>query len=766
MTVRNASARPDSVRRWRQALFLGTILVATPLVPSAPALAQTAPAVSGPLEEIVVTARRREESLQDVPVAVTTFSGETLDLRGDPDITAISQITPNMTLEASRGTNSTLTAFIRGVGQQDPVAGFEGGVGIYLDDVYLNRPQGALLDIYDVERIEVLRGPQGTLYGRNTIGGAVKYVTKRLGTEPSLRVRGSYGSYNQFDAVVSGSLPVSDKFRIGGAVARLTRDGFGTNLTTGDENYDKDVTAARLSLEVEPTEGLLIRVSGDVTQDDSNPRQGYRVLPSVLPGVVPAGRYDTRAGVTRLGPIGDNEVYAQGGQITVEWEATDNLTFKSITAARSDESDAPIDFDSTAARTFDVPAIYENEQFSQEFQGNFDFDRLRGVVGFYYLDANAFNAFDAIITNPATPAVNIASFTLGDVDTQAWAVFGEATFDITDQLALTLGGRYTEDERSARVYRENFLGAPSRYFGNASAVSITAPVVVNGVQVVPNFVGERTDTAFNPRAILAWQPTDEYNFYVSYAEGFKGGLFDPRGNFANATIREGVEPETVETYEIGAKLRLLDGRLQTNIAVFTSDYADVQIPGSVTVTLPGGGTSFQGTLTNAGAAEISGLEFEATAALTDELTAIMALGYLDAEYTEFVVNGVNVASQRDVQNTPDWTGSGTLNYTTDITAFGQTGSLSLIGTGSYRSKTQQFEFAIPLLDQDAYWLFDASIVWTSEDDRYRIGLHGKNLTDRRYITSGYNFPGAATDNSVLAFYGNPRTVTATVEFRF
>ncbi|MFM2043018.1 MAG: Colicin receptor precursor [Pseudomonadota bacterium] len=750
-------------------LYASTALIAA--AAAFPASAQTAPPTSpeaaGPLEEIIVTARRREESLQDVPVAITAFSAEALDLRGDPDITAIAQVTPNLTLEASRGTNSTLTAFMRGVGQQDPVAGFEGGVGIYLDDVYLNRPQGALLDIYDVERIEVLRGPQGTLYGRNTIGGAVKYVTKRLATEPTFRIRGALGSYRQADLVVSGSAPITDKVRIGGAVARLTRNGYGENLTTGDENYDKDITAARLSLEIEPTDSLLIRISGDITQDDSNARQGHRVLPSVLAnGAVLSGRYDTRAGVTRLGPIDDNEVSAKGGQINVEWEATDYLTLKSITAARSDESDAPIDFDSTAARTFDVPAIYENEQFSQEFQGTLDFDRLRGVVGFYYLDANAFNAFDAIITNPATPTTSIASFTLGDVDTKAWAVFGEMTFDVTEQIALTLGGRYTEDERKARVYRENFLGAPSRYFGNTAATSITTPVVVNGVQVVPNFTGERTDTDFNPRAILAWLPTDDYNFYVSYSEGFKGGLFDPRGNFANATIREGVRPETVETYEIGAKMSLLDGRLRTNIAVFTSDYTDVQIPGSVTVALPGGGTTFQGTLTNAGAAEISGLEVEATAALTDNLTAIVALGYLDAEYTEFIVNGVNIANQRDVQNTPDWTGSGSLNYTTDVTAFGRTGSLSVIGTTSYRSKTQQFEFAIPLLDQDAYWLMDASIVWTSESGHYRFGLHGKNLTDKRYITSGYNFPGASTDNSILAFYGNPRTITATAEYRF
>ena len=163
---------------------------------TAPAMAQDATTASDEAEDgdaIIVTARRREENLIDVPIAVSAFSGESLEMRGALDITEIGNITPNTTLETSRGSNSTLSAFIRGIGQQDPVSGFEPGVGIYLDDVYLNRPQAGVLDIYDVERIEVLRGPQGTLYGRNTIGGAVKYVTKRLPQEFSLSARATVG---------------------------------------------------------------------------------------------------------------------------------------------------------------------------------------------------------------------------------------------------------------------------------------------------------------------------------------------------------------------------------------------------------------------------------------------------------------------------------------------------------------------------------------------------------------------------------------------
>ena len=250
-----------------------------------PALAQDAQAEAveeAAPGEIVVTARRREESLLDVLIAVTAYSGAQLEAAGAIDITDIAATTPNVTLEVSRGTNNTLSAFIRGVGQQDPVAGFEAGVGIYLDDVYLNRPQAAVMDIYDVERIEVLRGPQGTLYGRNTIGGAVKYVTKRLSDTPEFKIRGAYGSYDQADGVISGSVPIAGgAVRLGAAAARLSRGGFGTNLTTGLENYNKDIWAARGTIEIVPSSEAFIRITGDYTKDKSNPRGGHRLIPSL-----------------------------------------------------------------------------------------------------------------------------------------------------------------------------------------------------------------------------------------------------------------------------------------------------------------------------------------------------------------------------------------------------------------------------------------------------------------------------------------------------
>lgn len=208
----------------RALLLSGCAAVATF---AAPAAAQDTTVTDGTgVEEtqgngIIVTARRREERLQDVPISVTALTGEALERQGILELTQVAQQVPNITLEVSRGTNTTLTAFIRGVGQQDPVAGFEAGVGLYIDDVYLNRPQAAVLDVYDVERIEVLRGPQGTLYGRNTIGGAIKYVTAALPDETSVSIRGTYGNYDQADLVITASTPISDSLKIGASGARL-----------------------------------------------------------------------------------------------------------------------------------------------------------------------------------------------------------------------------------------------------------------------------------------------------------------------------------------------------------------------------------------------------------------------------------------------------------------------------------------------------------------------------------------------------------------
>jgi iron complex outermembrane receptor protein len=782
---------------------------------------QTAAATASD-QAIVVTARRRNELLLNVPVAVTAYSGEQLDRQGALDITAVAQTTPNVTLEVSRGTNSTLTPFIRGIGQQDPVAGFEQGVGLYLDDVYLNRPQAAVLDIYDVERIEVLRGPQGTLYGRNTIGGAIKYVTRKLPTDgPHMSMRTNLGTYRQADLIVSASSPLTKGLTVGVAAARLSNNGFGKNLTTGERNYNKDVIATRGTIEFAPTDTIFIRLSGDYTWDDSNPRGGHRFIPNQCVLAFCNGAYPVLGNVyDTQGNLDDPRQRVRAGGIALSGEAelNDWLKFRSITAYRRDKSFTPIDFDALPYADVDVPAIYRNHQFSQEFQLVADKGPLQGVAGFYYLNARAADVFDVRLytTGTALGLPGLTAATRGDVGTRTWAGFADLTYNFSPQWAVSLGGRYTNDHRHATVFRETLFRGGSPELGGSNGFGAGIPIPVGAV--TSDFDGSRTDKAFTPRASISFKPDKNNNIYVSYSKGFKGGGFDPRGQ-TTATPRAdpntpptaqqiydfmAFDPEKVDSYELGWKAAMFDHRLQFAAAVFDAEYKDVQVPGSAGGVTSTGIPTFIGITTNAGSARFRGAELEANwrmaqdmATSGDRLTFAGTLGYLDAKYLHFVtvesydpVTGallkspieIDVAKYRKIQNTPKWTASGSLDY--DTPAWG--GRLNLNTTLSYRSKSQQFETAIPDLDQGAFALWDANMVWRSPGGRYEFGVHGKNLANKKYVVSGYNFmlqnpytgafivksgaPGLSSTlglNGVLTgYYGNPRQVWLSAAVNF
>jgi len=785
----------------RAGLLAGAGLVACMAAPAAAQEMEDGDATEAAADEaivadgavITVTARRREERITDVPISITALSGDELIKGGALDIVDVAKDVPNVTLEVSRGTNTTLTAFIRGVGQQDPVAGFEAGVGLYVDDVYINRPQAAVLDIYDLERVEVLRGPQGTLYGRNTIGGAIKYVTAELPDETSLKVRGAYGSYDQADLIVTASTPIGDSgLKIGASGARLSRGGFGENINLGTENYNKDVWAARGTIEYSGGP-LFVRLSGDYVKDDSFARQGHRLIPSLLTGApVLDDVYDTRAGLN----VVDQEVEAYGGALSISLDVTDTITLKSITGYREDSSTSPIDFDSLPAADVDVPAIYDNDQFSQELQLLYQGDRLSGVLGAYYLDANAFTAFDvALFTtgdllyllDPSTDLRGYNAQTLGDVNTETWSIFGDFTYDLTDQLSISLGGRWTNDKRTSKVLRTTFIGGYSDLFDDgATAIAVTS-----------DFEGSATFEEFTPRASISFKPTPNQNVYFTYSKGFKGGGFDPRGQTSAAPDLDGdgdidyddqyeflsFDPETVDSYELGYKASLFDNRLQIALAGFLGKYSDVQIPGSVGIDSNGDGVNetFIGVTTNAADADINGIEFEGDllvgknfAGAGSRFGVNWAFGYLDAKFNEYIDNfGNDVADERVFQNTPEYTVKAGFDLGLPVAS----GIVDFLGAVSLRSDASQFEVPNRFLDQDGFALVDASIVYTADSDRFSIGVHGKNLLDKRYIVSGYNFttgdgintpfaPTLGLEGTLTGFYGDPRRVFVQAEVRF
>lgn len=697
------------------------------------------------LDEIIVTARRRDEQLKDVPVAVTALSSERLEETGATDITTLQQQTPNATVQVARGSNSTLISFIRGVGQQDPLWGFEPGVGLYVDDVYVARPQAAVLDIFDIERIEVLRGPQGSLYGRNTVGGAIKYVTSRLSQDAEATIRGAYGSYNQIDLIASGSVPLTDSFRVGAAFANLTRDGYGSNLNTGAEHYNKDVSAFRVSAEFTPRDEVFFRLAYDRTQDDSSPRHGHRELAGVGPGAgSPDSVYDTYAGV------GDeNSVESEGLSFTGQVDVSEHWTFKSITAWREGRTDTVIDFDNTPAPTLDIPAYYADDQFTQEFQFQFNYDRIQGVFGVFYLDASAEGAFDTVLGN-----LGIVIGTGGVVETESVALFADVNLDLTERLHLGLGIRYTEDSKTGTVFRANYLGATrSPLLGGA----VRAPLLVRS-----DYTNDRTFDDISPRVALSYDFSDAITGYASWSSGFKSGGFDMRGDaILTPDTVDGYDSETVDSYEIGLKGRA--GPLSFSSSVFYNQYEDQQV--TTQVPAVGGIASF---VDNVGQSTLYGAEFEGSLFLTDNLSANFAVGYLNSEFDEFLRYNLTTMVYEDIsdlvvlQNAPEWTGYFGLTWRSDVAG----GELVVTPSVSYRGDFSMFEFPNPTLDQEAYALVDLSLIWTAPSERWSLGLFGKNLTDEEYRVGGYNFPGALFNDSIIGYYGPPQTVTGSIQIKF
>ncbi|WP_308238163.1 TonB-dependent receptor domain-containing protein [Phenylobacterium sp. J367] len=582
-------------------------------------------------------------------------------------------------------------------------------------------------------------------------------MTAKIDGDPELKLKGQLGSYNQRDVVAAAKGMITDQLGVGLTWAKFDRDGYGTNLTTGAEHYDKDVSAARATVEFTPSDALFFRLAGDIVTDRSNPRHGHRETPAlnVLGQPIPGGEvlsdvYDTKAG------SGDhNLVEARGVSLLGEWNVSDAITLKSITAYRAGETEGTIDFDTLPAAILDIPARYNDHQFTQELQLLYTGDRVQAVAGLFYLNATAAGAFDTIVSQ-----ANLTIATAGHVDTESWSAFADVSVDVTDRLSLSVGGRYTRDEKTGDVYRQNFTGLRSPLFGNATAV----PGLVRS-----DFVSEDTYEKFTPRVSASYDVSDDLTGYVSYSQGFKSGGFDMRADaILTPSSRDGYQPETVDSYEGGLKGYFFDRRLSLNTAVFYAQYKDQQVTLQTPV-----GASIASQVLNVGESHMTGFEVEGLATLTDALSFNFAVGYIKAEFDEYRALDLTTtppairdfSDSRVFQNTPEWTGNFGFTYVRDM---GDHGKISFIPMASYRSSFSMFE--IPsILDQDDYWLVDASLTWTTADEKYRIGLHGRNLTDETYRVGGYNFPqsaGVLFGNSVNAFYGPPRTVTLSLEAKF
>ena len=739
------------MKRKYLSLAIGCVLVA----PALPAMSQEAATEAGAkatqLQTVTVTARKREETLQDVPVAVTAFTSEALDKLNIQDIADLGPQVPNMTVYAARGSNTTLTAYIRGVGQADPLWGVDPGVGIYLDDVYIARPQGALLDVFDVERIEVLRGPQGTLYGKNTIGGAVKYISRGLPQETSGFASVTIGNYNQVDvkAGIGGEIGGKDSGLRGRvAVANLTRDGFGENLGTyGGDVSDKDITAVRAQLGAFSHEDFDVQFALDWMKDDSGMRGGKLLAPNtnalvniLFPGtsaIAPLDdRYDIRSGMRN-----ENSTEMKGGSVTVNWRPSDNWVLKYVAALRESDTVTAIDFDMLPAKIADVRAYYSDRQVSNEFQVNYDAGgRARGVTGLYFFNGDAGGQ---VLNN----FYNLSfGDTQGTVNTKSAALYTDWTFDLSDRLKLDAGLRYTDEDKHAIAYNIGYTDA-----------TFTRP---NGV-VAANFNKTINFKNLSPRVSLDYQITPDIMAYALFSRGFKSGGYNVRAN-TTAVPRSGepFDDESVDSFEVGSKMALLDSRMFLNLSAFHNKYKDIQLSVFTQFIDAAGNPQFFGDFTNAGRGTVNGVEAEYQWLPTDNWLISGNLAWLDTKYDEYIDRGVNIADQMRFTNAPDFSGALNVEWRNDLS---NGGNLAVRGTYSYQSEVWPTTDLHPGIRQDGYGLLSAGVTYR-HNDNWSFALQGTNLTDEEYRTTGYNLVSAL--GVLSGFYGPPRQYMLTARYDF
>jgi iron complex outermembrane receptor protein len=735
------------MKRKHLSLAIGCVLLApSAWAQDAGTAERTADATT--LDAITVTARKREETLQDVPVAVTAFTPETLEKLNVQDLGDLGAQVPNLTIYAARGSSSTATAYIRGIGQADPLWGVDPGVGIYLDDVYIARPQGALLDVFDVGRIEVLRGPQGTLYGKNTIGGAIKYISRGLPTRTEGFASVTVGNYNQLDAKAAIGGPIGGEdsgLRARVSVASMNRDGFGTNLTSGQDVSDKEINAARFHLGAFAGDDFDVQFTLDWMDDQSGVRGAQMLAPNPLaPAFPPLGdRYDIRSGMPNV-----NDTVMKGASATVNWRPSEDWAFKYVIAKRESDTETNIDFDTTPLPLVDVRAFYSDSQVSNELQANYDGGgRARGVMGLYFFSGDAGGQVLNQFSNPLLPpALTNPLFgdTQGVVQTESVAVYADWTFDLTDRLTLDVGARYTDEDKHALALNRFYLtNSYETSWGTAANFDKT----VNFKNV-------------SPKVSLDYEISDEVMVYGLATRGFKSGGYNIRAN-TTAVPRSGepFDDEVVDSYEIGSKMSLMDNSLFLNLAYFHNKYKDIQLSVFTSFTLPNGSQSFFGDFTNAGRGTVQGVEVEYQWLPSQHWLISGNLAWLDAEYDEFITGGVNVADTQRFTNAPEFSGALNLEYRTPLA---NGGNLSARVGYSYQGEVWPTTDLSPAIRQNGYGLVGAGVIWKA-NDAWTFSLQGSNLADEEYRTTGYNI---AAYGVLTGFYGPPRQYSLTARYDF
>jgi iron complex outermembrane receptor protein len=755
-------------------------------LPAGAAIAQETTASD---EDIIITARRREESLQDAPVAVTVLTGASLERQQIVGTTELDQVAPNLqfaTYGTLTGNNSAAQVFIRGIGQTDATPAVDPGVGLYIDDVYMGRSVGGAMEFRDIASVQVLRGPQGTLFGRNTIGGAVLLTSNQPGAGAGNTIRVGTGSDSLFEAFGAFDIPLGGQFSARASAGYRRRDGYVTRLVDGVDLGDENSFTGQLALRWEPSDALTFTLRGDYAHEDENgspfvflainERATFVAASSVAAGcpgatfpppfVPSTPTRDVRCGndAQALGPFTNGGTYPAssslenyGASFVAEWDVSDALTLKSITSRRHLAWTGTRDADNTPLLILHTNYDSESDQFSQELQALVEVGRFRGVIGGYYFDEDSFDRLIVPLGNPGT------SYDTQRVsmETRAWAAFTQWTFDVTDRLSLTAGIRYTDETKSLQGILFNVAPATAPEPAIPAALcpfNGAPPTQVRCLFIRPDRF-ERNFTATTGSASVQYRFSPAFMTYLSWSQGFKSGGFNQRYNAAapgNAPIS--FDPERAETFELGFKTNPAR-RMRFNVALFTSSYDDIQLTYRLGV-VP--------LLFNAGAATIRGAEFEFEWQPVDDLRIDASVGRLDTEFDSITnpppfgtVNPTAVATLNSrLPFTPDWTAHIGASYTF---RFGGDWRLTPRVDLSYTGD-QFFDAGnSPEIAQDDVTVLNAGL--TLEYRRWRLALNVYNLTDELYPVAGTSSQSTASGYAEI-IYARPRNVTLSASLNF
>lgn len=712
----------------------------------ATAHAQEAPSgqAAATLDEIVVTAERRATNVQTTAMAVSAFSAEVLERSQIDNIEDLSQMVPNVNFGQQFG-NARIA--IRGIGFDTIAPGSEARVAYHLDGVYISRPSAGLAGFYDVERIEVLRGPQGTLYGRNATAGSVNILSRAPSEDFGGYGRATLGSHGRIETegAIGGGL--SDGLAARFAFRTERRDGYGKNLTTGEDADNRDTLSARLRVRAQPSDRLQFDLIADIHQEDDS-SNALHYFGAGNPNRTPVG-------VALGGRTGPNyhDIYSDvassnvrenwGLQGQIRYDLSDTLTFTSMTAYRETEYRTQTDLDAT-----DAPLTYygqhENaDQFTQEFQLSGDYGDVNFIAGAYFfretIDSGLTVPFNLRVLGGADRVI-MGQAIGGQTETDAWALFGQIDYALTPDLKLVFGLRYSEEDKHMDEYAQ---------FDTVRTYSPSNPIIPNRTQSI-----DGSWSAWTPKLTLEYQPQDNLFLYGTISRGFKSGGFNVGG------MQAPFEPEMIWNYEAGLKADWFDRTLRTNLTAFHYDYSDLQVTkvvGNVITTV------------NAAEAVIRGIEGEISWIATDALRFDATFSMTDSEYKDFATSDparpllgvIDLAGNR-LSQSPRYTFSVSGQY--DIHT--ETSGIFSPRIELYATDKVYFNaFNRDVAAQPAYELVNLLVNWESPSGQWTGSVFVRNVADKEYIANAFVGTSLLAD-TVVGVAGPPRTWGLTLGYKF